>query len=331
MPPTSSNSTPAPANSEVTSIGSGLITSRVSMRVVDRAQLVGVVGGVVGAVGDLGDLAEHRLVELAVDLEALDLERRPGRTADADGVDPHAAVGRGRGGLQRIGPLVVLAVAQQDDRGRGVRAIGHRRRAGSVGIGRTVGVVAGGRVVIGGLDRRQRGEDPAGQRRAALRVEPVDGRQDQGLVVGRDLDEKPLSLKATTPISIVRRLAFDEPACRGLGRLHPGRREVVGGHAARDVEREDDRALDARHADDALRPGHRQDEDRQTGHEQRGRDAPSKAPLGAERRAGRRPDRAGQAPTDPNRRSAAAAGGPGRGRAPRRAGWSARGAASAAR
>ena len=51
IPPTSSNSSPAPANSEVTSIGSGRITSRVSTAVVDRAQLVGVVGGVVGAVG----------------------------------------------------------------------------------------------------------------------------------------------------------------------------------------------------------------------------------------------------------------------------------------
>ena len=245
-------------------------------RVVDRAQLVGVVGGVVGAVGDVGDLAEHRLVELAVDLEALDLERRPGGAADADRVDPHATVGRGRGGLQRIGPLVVLAVAQQDDRGRGVRAVGHRRRRrGRVGIGRTVRVVAGRRVVIGGLDRRQRGEDPAGQRGAALRVEPVDGRQDQCLVVGRDLDGEAAVAEGDHADQHRGRLALDEASCRGLGRLHPGRREVVGRHAARDVEREDDRPLDARHADDALRPGHRQDEDRQTGDEQRRGDPPS--------------------------------------------------------
>ena len=79
-----------------------------------------------------------RLVELAVDLEPVDLERRPGRAADADGVDPDAAVGGGLGGVQRVGLLVVLAVGQQDDRGRGVRPAG-------TGVG--VGVGSGERFV----------------------------------------------------------------------------------------------------------------------------------------------------------------------------------------
>jgi hypothetical protein len=65
--------------------------------VVDRAERLRVVGGVVRAVGYRRDLPEHRLVELGVDLETLDLERRTGRAADADRVDPDAAVGSGLG------------------------------------------------------------------------------------------------------------------------------------------------------------------------------------------------------------------------------------------
>ena len=67
-----------------------------------------------------------------MDLEPVDLERRPGRAADADRVDPDTAVGGRLGGLERVGLLVVLAVGQQHDRGRCVRAL---RDGGQVGAG----------------------------------------------------------------------------------------------------------------------------------------------------------------------------------------------------
>ncbi len=74
--------------------------------------------------------------------------------------------------------------------------------------------------------------------------------------------EKPVSLKTTMPMRTELGWPVDERERRGLGGLHAGRGDVGGRHAARDVEREDDRALEARDADDALRPSEREDEDR---------------------------------------------------------------------
>lgn len=92
---------------------------------VDRVQLRRVLRGVIDTARHLGDLTEHRLVEPAVDLESLDVERRAGERSDPDRVDPHAAVGGSLGRLQRIGRLIVLSVGQQHDRGRRVCPAGY--------------------------------------------------------------------------------------------------------------------------------------------------------------------------------------------------------------
>ena len=73
------------------------------------------------------------------------------------------------------------------------------------------------------------------------------------------------------------RLALHEVRGGGLGRVHAGGLQVVGGHAARDVEGQDDRALDARHADHRLRPGQRHGQDGQPEQEKRRRDVPAPA------------------------------------------------------
>ena len=73
--------------------------------------------------------------------------------------------------------------------------------------------------------------------------EPVDRGEDRRLVVGRRLDRR--ARVAERHDADRRRPAAGARRRRGggLGRLHPGRLEVVGGHAAGDVEGEDDRAL----------------------------------------------------------------------------------------
>ena len=77
--------------------------------------------------------------------------------------------------------------------------------------------------------------------------------------------EKPLSLNATTPIRTDAGWRSTNARAAALAAsIRVGSRSV-GGHAARHVEREDHRALDPRHADDALRSGQRDDEDRQPG------------------------------------------------------------------
>ena len=83
--------------------------------------------------------------------------------------------------------------------------------------------------------------------------------------------ETPESLKATTPIVDAVGLARHEVLRRRLGRVHPRRREVGGGHAGGDVEGEDDRALLARQVDDRLRPGQRDGHHGQPDQEQRRR------------------------------------------------------------
>ena len=114
---------------------------------------------------------------------------------------------------------------------------------------------------------------PCAERRAALGLEPVDGGEHQRLVVGRHLDreaavaERHDADQSSRPAGVRR-----TPRAAALAAsIRVGARSV-GGHAARDVEGEDDRALDARHADDALRPGDGQDQDRQPGDEQHGRE-----------------------------------------------------------
>ena len=108
--------------------------SRCRRRSRSRSRRVG--GRVVGAAGHVGDALERRLVELGVDLEALDLERRPLRRCRCR----RCRCGR-RGRLRPAaassgsGRLVVLAVGQQHDDRRLVRARPGRASGRGVGSG----------------------------------------------------------------------------------------------------------------------------------------------------------------------------------------------------
>ena len=245
-----------------------------------------------------------------MDLEALDLERRPGRAPDPDGVDPDATVRRGLGSLERIGRLVVLAVGQQDDRGRGVRAVRDGRRGGR-GRDPASGWCRSPRP---GPRRRCRSSSARSRCRAPIDVprsgasRSIAARTRAWSSVGTWI-EKPLSLKATTPIRIEAGWRSTKARAAALAASIRVGCEVVGGHAARDVEREDHRALDPRHADDALRPSEGQDQDRQPDDEEHRREP---APEAADRAS----DRSVPAPAKaPNSATAVAAGVRARGRA----------------
>ena len=73
------------------------------------------------------------------------------------------------------------------------------------------------------------------------------------------------------------RLGLDEGPGRRLGGLQSGGLQVRGSHAARDVEREDDRPLEPGEAHDALRSGEGDDQDREADHEQRRSEGPADA------------------------------------------------------
>ncbi len=263
-PPTSSSRNPSPARIGVSSNGSVRTTKSTADVLVDRRQVGLVRGRVVRAVGHRRDRLERRLVELGVDHEPLDFERGPGRAADTDRVDPDAKILRGLGRLERVGPRGVLAVGQQHDDRRVVHAGGDRGRS-RLRWRRLVRVVVGLVGVLVRLDRCERGEDPLPDRGAALRREPLDRGDGLDAVAGRHLGRQPGVAEHDDADPNGRRLRLDELECRGLGRLHPGRGDVGRGHAPRHVEREEDRALHARHADHALRPREREHEDRDAG------------------------------------------------------------------
>ena len=86
--------------------------------------------------------------------------------------------------------------------------------------------------------------------------------------------EVDLDLEATTHLQQAmfyqdgRRLALDEFAGGGLGRFHARWLHVVGAHAARSIESEDDRAFDPGQADDGLGPRQGEGQDGQAEQEQ---------------------------------------------------------------
>ena len=77
--------------------------------------------------------------------------------------------------------------------------------------------------------RRSRSSERADAlaREVPVPAEAVDGREHGGLVVGRDLDREPAVAERDDPDPDRARLVLDERPRRGLGGLHPGRREVV--------------------------------------------------------------------------------------------------------
>ena len=117
---------------------------------IDRLEILLGLGVVVVAVGQRRNLLQRGLVELCVDVEPLDIQRRAGHTANADRMDTHPTVDRALHRRHWIGRRGIFTIAQQDNRGRAVRP---RRHGGRFG-GRPRGHVAvePGTVVLTGVD-----------------------------------------------------------------------------------------------------------------------------------------------------------------------------------
>ena len=174
----------------------------------------------------------------------------------------------------------------------------HRRRRGRR-VGRAVAVVVGGRVGLGLLDRAERRDQPLPDGRAVGRREPVDRREDVGLVAGRRVDRDARVAERDEPDrrrpAAAARRCFDAIVCAVSIRV--GGRSV-GGHAGRDVEGEHDRALGPRQRHGRLRPGDRDDEHDEPDDDERARQqrapAPARggAPCGARRSRRGRPSSA---------------------------------------
>ena len=98
-------------------------------------------------------------------------------------------------------------------------------------------------------------------RRAAGRRQPVDRREDVGLVAGRRVDRDPGVAERHEADDDARRLLLHD----GLGDrprgVHPRGRQVGRGHARRDVERDHHGALGSRQRHRRARTGERHDED----------------------------------------------------------------------
>ena len=143
------------------------------------------------------------------------------RRAHPEGHDPDPAVrGRGRR-LERVWPLVVLAVAEHDDERRGVAARGHgRRRRG--GLRGAVAVVLGRRHGTRLVERVQRDEDPGTQRGATRRDHPLDRGQHGGLVARRLLDGEAGVAERDDPDHDALRAGVHDRPCRGLRRPPSG-------------------------------------------------------------------------------------------------------------
>ena len=137
---------------------------------------------------------------------------------EPDRVDADAARGRLLRGLDRLGPGVARAVGQQDDDGRGVRALRDRRRRR---LGRIVLGLARRDVLVDLGDRVDRLEDRAADRRPAPGRQALDDVEQDLLVGGRRLDDLGEAGEGDDADLGGRPLALDERR-RGLPRPRAG-------------------------------------------------------------------------------------------------------------
>ena len=129
---------------------------------------------------------------------------------------------------------------------------------------------------------------PRPRRGAAFRLQPLDRRLEiRSIATVGTWVEKPVSLNTTSPMRTDGGCGGDELERGRLGGLHAGRRDIGRRHAARDVEGQQHRALQPRHADDALRSGERQDQDRDAGQGQDRRQPPEPGVPGRTATSGR--------------------------------------------
>src|SRR5215470_10105254 len=201
----------------------------------DAVELAGVRGGVVRAASGTRDRLEGALGERGVQAEAVDVDGGPGDGADTDGVDMDARLLGDRGGRGHADTLaLVLPVGEHHDRGRGPVADVRRGAAGP----------DGDRLA---RDRGQRGDDGSAQRGATRDRQAADRRIGGGVVGARPRGREPALLEGDDADIHAVRLGLDERPGRLLCGRQPGRGDVAGSHAARDVHGEDDGAGGAGH------------------------------------------------------------------------------------
>ena len=128
-------------------------------------------------------------------------------------------------------------------------------------------------------DRVERHEDCPPDRRRALRTQPVDRGDHERLVARRRLHDRRVAREGNDADLHALTLLVDESARRRFCGFHAVRLHVLGEHRSRDIDREDDGALLARHRDHRLRPRNGDRHERQRQDEQRGRNVA--APAGS--------------------------------------------------
>lgn len=118
----------------------------------------------------------------------------------------------------------------------------------------------------------ERNENAVRERCAALRRQAVDRGQDGIRVVRRGLHRKATVAEGDDADLHAARLALHEVPRGGFGRFHPRRLQIVGRHAAGNINRKDDRAFLPRQADDRLGACQRDHQDREAEKKERRRD-----------------------------------------------------------
>ena len=264
---------PSPTKPALTSTGSAFVIVVVGRSRKTCSSSLGALGRVVLAAGEVGDGPQRVLVDaapeaarpaaepaaaaepepagarrLAADelLAAVRLEVAAGRRPEPDRVDPHPAVDRLLGGIERRRAGVVRAVGEQHDDVGHVRALDDRigrqpRAAGQRGLRATLGSTS----AMASIEARI--PSPIAVRRPVVRLWIASTSACWSLVGGWITAARPL--KATRPISEPGRLAGHERHGRLLGGLEAGGVDVGRAHAPGHVHREQDRGLVRGHAD----------------------------------------------------------------------------------
>ena len=169
--------------------------------------------------------------------------------AEADGKDPHAAVGGHLGDCDRVRAGRATAVRQQHDDTRTVRArLDRRARRGgccvSTGVARAA-ATKHHRFDIDAVIRKQRGEchhQRTAGGSAALQLEAFDGRDQVFAAVGRFLNELCRAAERHDADPRARRMVFDEGFRGDLCRGDPVGLYVGRAHAERHIDCQNDGA-----------------------------------------------------------------------------------------
>ena len=125
----------------------------------------------------------------------------------------------------------------------------------------------------------ERCENAAGKRRASFRREAIDCHQDRILIVGRGLNRKSVIAERDDADSDGGWLVIYETFRGGFSGFHTSWFDIVCGHTARNVERQNDRAFDVRQTDFGLRAGQCHAENREREQKKNWRDVAARAGI----------------------------------------------------